>query len=94
MKEAAGGVPPASLDYGDIRGEEALRKEFAAYLYRIRGMRCQPVQIMIVSGSSEGFALIAQTLRIVLTSCTWRIRRLSSRCIFFAEPAIGSRRWL
>ncbi|CAM4472370.1 aminotransferase class I/II-fold pyridoxal phosphate-dependent enzyme [Paenibacillus phoenicis] len=63
FERSGGGVPPASLDYGDIRGEEALRKEFAAYLYRTRGMRCQPVQIMIVSGSSEGFALIAQTLR-------------------------------
>ncbi len=63
LKEAAEVIPSTSLDYGDIRGEEALRKEIAAYLYRTRGMRCQPGQIMIVSGSSEGFALIAQTLR-------------------------------
>ncbi|MGG6311940.1 PLP-dependent aminotransferase family protein [Paenibacillus macerans] len=63
LKAAAENMPAGSYDYGDIRGEEALRAEISAYLHRTRGMRCHPGQIMIVSGSSEGFALIAQTLR-------------------------------
>lgn len=63
LKEAAEAMPNGSFDYGDIRGEESLRREISAYLHRTRGMRCHPGQIMIVSGSSEGFALIAQTLR-------------------------------
>ncbi|MNM81904.1 HTH-type transcriptional regulatory protein GabR [compost metagenome] len=63
LKEAAEMMPSASFDYGDIRGEKTLRLEISAYLHRTRGMRCHPAQIMIVSGSSEGFTLIAQALR-------------------------------
>lgn len=63
LKAAAETVPDAQLDYGDSLGEAALRREISAYLYRTRGMRCHPGQILITSGSSEGFSLIAHAMR-------------------------------
>ncbi|GIQ66768.1 hypothetical protein PACILC2_53360 [Paenibacillus cisolokensis] len=62
LKIAAGDSPGILLDYEDIRGEEQLRSEISVYLHRTRGMRCSIGQIMIVSGSSEGFALIAKAM--------------------------------
>ncbi|MCZ8519630.1 MULTISPECIES: MocR-like pyridoxine biosynthesis transcription factor PdxR [Paenibacillus] len=62
LKAAAEYAPAGLFDYGDIRGEEDLRCEITSYLYRTRGMRCHPGQIIIVSGSSEGLSLIAQAL--------------------------------
>ena len=50
-------------NYRDVRGEEGLRREIAAFLHRSRGMRCDPDRIMIVNGSSEGFALVARALK-------------------------------
>lgn len=63
LKIAAEDSPGVLFDYGDIRGEEELRSEISVYLHRTRGMRCSIGQIMIVSGSSEGFALIAKAMR-------------------------------
>ena len=63
LKSAADDSSSATFDYGDIRGEEELRREISGYLYRTRGMRCLPEQIMIVSGSSEGISLIASFMR-------------------------------
>jgi GntR family transcriptional regulator/MocR family aminotransferase len=60
LKEAA---EACSCDYGDVRGEEALRVEIAAFLLRSRGMRVGPDRIMITSGSSEGFDHVARALR-------------------------------
>ncbi|WP_286890859.1 PLP-dependent aminotransferase family protein [Thermobacillus sp.] len=62
LKEAAEEAE-GRYDYRDVRGEEGLRREIAAFLHRSRGMRCEPDRIMIVSGSSEGFALAARTLK-------------------------------
>jgi GntR family transcriptional regulator/MocR family aminotransferase len=63
LKEAAETMPAEQFDYGDIRGEEALRQEISAYLQRSRGMRCRPERIFIVSGSADGLALAARALR-------------------------------
>jgi len=62
LKEAAEEAE-GRYDYRDVRGEEGLRREIAAFLHRSRGMRCDPDRIMIVNGSSEGFALVARTLK-------------------------------
>lgn len=63
LKSAAEDSPDEIFDYGDIKGEVELRSEISAYLYRTRGMKCHTDQIMIVSGSSEGLSLIANTMR-------------------------------
>ncbi|WP_231571150.1 MocR-like pyridoxine biosynthesis transcription factor PdxR [Gordoniibacillus kamchatkensis] len=62
LKAAMEAAPAGLLDYGHIMGDDELRAAIAAYLLRVRGMRCHPGQIIIVSGSSDGLALIARAL--------------------------------
>ena len=46
--------------YGDILGDFELRKTLTDYLFRVKGIQCNPDQIIITSGSSEGFMLTAR----------------------------------
>ncbi|WP_134687330.1 MocR-like pyridoxine biosynthesis transcription factor PdxR [Brevibacillus migulae] len=50
------------LDYGDVRGDTELRKAIADYLFRMKGIQCRSEQIIIVSGSAEGFLLLSKAL--------------------------------
>jgi GntR family transcriptional regulator/MocR family aminotransferase len=55
--------PPASLLwYGDPRGYRPLREAIAGYLGTARGVRCDPDQVIIVSGSQQALALAVQVL--------------------------------
>jgi GntR family transcriptional regulator/MocR family aminotransferase len=48
--------------YGDARGHLPLRAALAAYLRTARGVRCEPEQILVVSGSQQALALAARVL--------------------------------
>ncbi|CCK99820.1 GntR family transcriptional regulator [Clostridioides difficile] len=48
--------------YGSTAGVWVLRAEISKYLFRTRGIRCNPKNIMIVSGSTQGLSLISQLL--------------------------------
>jgi len=50
---------PAQLRYGDPAGSPELCDALRAYLWRARGLRCDPDQIVIVSGSQQGLDLCA-----------------------------------
>ncbi len=52
----------AYYDYGHPQGSPALRAALAGYLLRGRGVRCDPEQILIVSGSQQGLDLAARLL--------------------------------
>ncbi|WP_373482232.1 PLP-dependent aminotransferase family protein [Acetobacterium sp.] len=52
-------VPEAAFHYHPSAGVLSLRQTIADYLRRTRGLDCDPDQIMIVSGSTQGLALIA-----------------------------------
>src|SRR5688572_458151 len=52
----------AYYDYGHPQGSTALRAALAGYLLRGRGVRCEPEQILIVSGSQQGLDLAARLL--------------------------------
>ncbi|MEL7659679.1 PLP-dependent aminotransferase family protein [Acetobacterium wieringae] len=52
-------IPEAAFRYHPSAGVMRLRQTIAAYLRRTRGLTCHPDQIMIVSGSTQGLALIA-----------------------------------
>lgn len=52
----------AYYDYGHPQGSAALRAALAGYLLRGRGVRCEPEQILIVSGSQQGLDLAARLL--------------------------------
>ncbi|MBT8227961.1 MAG: PLP-dependent aminotransferase family protein [Dactylosporangium sp.] len=54
----------ADLDYGDPAGAFRLRAELAAYLTRIRAARVDVDRLMITSGETQAFALLAETLRV------------------------------
>jgi GntR family transcriptional regulator/MocR family aminotransferase len=51
-----------SFHYGDPRGLLALRETIAAYLRTARSLRCEPDQVMIVSGSQHALELSARVL--------------------------------
>lgn len=53
---------PARLAYGDPHGSLRLRHALQAYLWRARGIRCDPDQVIVVSGSQQGLDLCARLL--------------------------------
>lgn len=50
------------LRYGDPRGSPDLRLALQGYLWRARGLRCDPEQIVVVNGSQQGLDLCARLL--------------------------------
>jgi GntR family transcriptional regulator/MocR family aminotransferase len=80
---------PARLRYGDPAGSPDLRSALASYLWRARGLRCEPNQIIIVNGSQQGLDLCARLLldpgdRIVIENPTY----LAARHLFVAVGAV------
>ncbi|MGC6587167.1 PLP-dependent aminotransferase family protein [Paenibacillus sp. Dod16] len=49
-------------DYGHIKGDSTLRSAICDYVFRAKGIQCSPEQIVIVSGATEGFLLLAKSL--------------------------------
>jgi GntR family transcriptional regulator/MocR family aminotransferase len=50
------------LRYGDPCGSPDLRTALQGYLWRARGLRCEPDQIVVVNGSQQGIDLCARLL--------------------------------
>jgi GntR family transcriptional regulator / MocR family aminotransferase len=50
------------LRYGDACGSPDLRTALQGYLWRARGLRCEPDQIVVVNGSQQGIDLCARLL--------------------------------
>ncbi|MFG1993392.1 PLP-dependent aminotransferase family protein [Actinoplanes sp. NPDC048988] len=55
-------ITAADLGYGDPGGAPRLRTELASWLARIRGVRCEPDDVIVVGGVAQALALLAQTL--------------------------------
>jgi GntR family transcriptional regulator/MocR family aminotransferase len=53
---------PARLAYADPRGLPELRHALQAYLWRARGLRCAPEQVVVVNGSQQALDLCARLL--------------------------------
>src|SRR5947209_7141556 len=53
---------PTRLRYGDPCGSPELRAALQGYLWRARGLRCDPDQIVVVNGSQQGLDLCARLL--------------------------------
>lgn len=60
--DAAALKRPDRLSYDAAAGLPALRRVLQAYLWRSRGLRCDPEQIIIVNGSQQGIDLVARAL--------------------------------
>jgi len=52
-----------ALDYGDPRGSPVLRERLADELGRTRGVICDPDQIFVVQGTTQGIDLVLRVLR-------------------------------
>jgi GntR family transcriptional regulator/MocR family aminotransferase len=50
------------IRYDDPRGSSGLRAALQGYLWRARGLRCDPDQIIVVNGSQQGLDLCARLL--------------------------------
>ena len=50
-----------ALDYGDSRGEPALREALADHLGRTRGVIADPSQILVVQGTAQGLDVLLRT---------------------------------
>jgi GntR family transcriptional regulator/MocR family aminotransferase len=55
-------LPNSALRYYNPAGVPELRNTLSQYLYRTRGISCNPNNIMIVSGSTQGLSLISKLL--------------------------------
>jgi GntR family transcriptional regulator/MocR family aminotransferase len=55
-------APAADLGYGGVLGLPELRTQIAAYLGEAHGVSCQPEQVLVVSGTTQGFMLAAHVL--------------------------------
>ncbi|XVU27593.1 PLP-dependent aminotransferase family protein [Actinoplanes sp. CA-054009] len=55
-------ITAADLGYGDPGGTPRLRTELASWLGRVRGVRCEPDDVIVVGGVAQALALLAQTL--------------------------------
>jgi GntR family transcriptional regulator/MocR family aminotransferase len=55
-------VPTSTLAGRDVCGEPVLRAAIAGYLRASRGVRCEPEQVVVTSGTQESLTLCAQLL--------------------------------
>lgn len=55
-------LPDESLGYSDPAGLPALRETLADYLGRVRGVSCEPDNIVVCNGFSHGLSLLARVL--------------------------------
>lgn len=62
LREVCLDAPEAVFDYTPAAGLPELRYTLAKFLLRTKGIRCHPDQIIIVSGSAQGLALLFQIL--------------------------------
>jgi GntR family transcriptional regulator/MocR family aminotransferase len=53
---------PSALGYGDPLGEPALRASIAHHLGIVRGVRCEPAQVVMTEGAQEALALCVRLL--------------------------------
>jgi GntR family transcriptional regulator/MocR family aminotransferase len=68
------------LNYGDPMGHRPFREALAAYLRTARAVRCEPEQIMVVSGSQQALELSA------------RVLLEPGRAVWMEEPGYGGAR--
>jgi len=55
-------APDSVFGYGSPEGLPELRSVLSRYLVKTRGLRCQPDQIVITTGATQAFTLIARLL--------------------------------
>jgi GntR family transcriptional regulator/MocR family aminotransferase len=62
VREACRRAPNSAFDYGDPRGDAAVRDVLAAYLRRVRAVDAHPDQIVVCGGFAQGLGLVLRAL--------------------------------
>ncbi|WP_153813394.1 PLP-dependent aminotransferase family protein [Streptomyces sp. SUK 48] len=62
-RRALTAAPNEALGYGDPRGRVELRTALAGYLARVRGVRCDPDDLVVTAGFSHALRLLGPVLR-------------------------------
>jgi GntR family transcriptional regulator / MocR family aminotransferase len=62
IADAASDTSSTATEYGRTGGSPELRRAIAAYLEPARGVRCDPSQVVIVSGIQQGLGLVSRVL--------------------------------
>ncbi|MFH9347991.1 PLP-dependent aminotransferase family protein [Kitasatospora sp. NPDC017646] len=62
VREAARTMPVAAFDYGEARGNAALREVLAGYLRRVRAAAADPEHIVVCNGYAQGLGLALRVL--------------------------------
>lgn len=62
-REVCNTIPASSYGYCGTAGVWELRETISKYLYRTRGLSCDPSQIVIISGATQGLSLISHLLK-------------------------------
>lgn len=62
LKETCLDADSKALTYAGISGHPKLRQAISTYVYRMKGIECDPDQIVITSGASGGMDILAKTL--------------------------------
>ncbi len=57
-----GSLPLPAFRYCNFAGVWELRESISKYLFRTRGIECDPKNVMIISGATQGLALISKIL--------------------------------
>lgn len=78
-QQACRGAASADFDYGDPRGNDALRQVLAGYLRRVRAAAAGPEDLIICTGYAQGLALV---LRVLASR--------GIRMVAFEDPGYGS----
>lgn len=65
MASVLNDTPELLLSEGDRQGEPALRTEIASYLYKSRGVVCDPGQVVISAGTQQLVTHIARILKAI-----------------------------
>ncbi|WDD91441.1 PLP-dependent aminotransferase family protein [Burkholderia sp. FERM BP-3421] len=62
LADACRDDPLACLQYGDTAGAPGLRRALAEWMTQMRGVSCEPDQVLVTTGSQQGFDLLLRTL--------------------------------
>ncbi|MEU1055019.1 PLP-dependent aminotransferase family protein [Streptomyces sp. NPDC005876] len=62
-RQVLGHLAAADLGYGDPRGTPALRRAVAHWVARNRGVRADPGEVLVVSGTAQTLTLLGRVLR-------------------------------
>ncbi len=62
LRETCLDAPDAFFNYGPAKGQLALRRSLENFLLKHKGIHCHPEQILILSGSAQGFFVLARVL--------------------------------